>query len=213
MAGPEEVMSGPHALTDLAQLRGVVGAESPAVRTKLFDELEETALGFVKRSPFLLLATADAQGRPDVTPRGDDPGFVHASDPRTLWIPERKGNRMVLALQNVIANPHVALIFLVPGTEETLRVHGRASLRSDPEVLERLVARGQPALLAIRVEVERCFFHCAKAFKRSRLWQPATWSAPLRISFGKLLARRLGGGAELEQGIDRAIAEDYENNL
>ena len=203
----------PQALSGVAQLRGIVGDELPGVRTKLFPELDETAQGFIARSPFLLLATADAEGRPDVTPRGDDAGFVYAPDARTLWIPERKGNRMVLALQNVLANPRVALIFLVPGTEETLRVHGRAELRSDPELLERLTARGQPALLAIRVEVESCFFHCAKAFKRARLWQPASWPAPLRISFGKLLARRLGAGAELEQSIDRAIQEDYEKNL
>lgn len=202
-----------HALDTTERLREIIGPETPGVRTKLFPEIDPTGLEFIARSPFLLLATGDAQGRPDVTPRGDAAGFVHASDPRTLWIPERKGNRMVLALQNVLANPHVALIFLVPGTEETLRVHGRAELRSDPEVMERLAARGQPALLAIRVDVERCFFHCAKAFKRSRLWQPATWSAPLRVSFGKLFARRLGAGEEVAQSIDRAIAEDYEKNL
>jgi PPOX class probable FMN-dependent enzyme len=203
----------PHALRSTESLRQIVGAESPAVRTKVWTELDETGLAFVARSPFVLFATADADGHPDVTPRGDHAGFVAASDARTLWLPERKGNRMVLALQNVLANPRVALIFLVPGTEETLRVHGNATLSADPEMCKRLSARGEPALLAIRVDVTRCFFHCAKAFKRSRLWQPETWAAPLRISFGKLLARRLGGGQELETAIDRAIEEDYEKNL
>jgi PPOX class probable FMN-dependent enzyme len=202
-----------HLLPDIAALRQIIGPETPAVRTKLFPELDPMMVEFIARSPFLLLSTADAEGRPDVTPRGDDPGFVAAPDPRTLWIPERKGNRMVLALQNVLANPRVALIFLVPGTEETLRVHGIATLRSDPEVCARLTARGQPALLAIHVQVEQCFFHCAKAFKRARLWQPATWPAPLRVSFGKLFAKRLGAGEEVARNIDRAIAEDYENNL
>jgi len=92
-------------------------------------------------------------------------------------------------------------------------VHGSAELTADPAILERLRERGQPALLAIRVRVDACFFHCAKAFKRSRLWEPATWPAPLRVSFGKLLARKLGGGAELEGTIDRMIEDDYKNNL
>ncbi len=96
-------------------------------------------------------------------------------DERTLFVPERKGNRMILSLQNILANPRIALLFMVPGTDETLRVQGRATLTAEPPVLERLTARGQPALLAIRLEVETCFFHCAKAFRRSQLWQPATW--------------------------------------
>jgi len=150
---------------------------------------------------------------PDVSPKGDGLGFVQLEDARTLLVPERKGNRMILGLQNLLANPRVALLFLVPGTEETLRVHGRAELTRDPDVLERLSARGQPALLAIRVRVERCFFHCAKAFRRSRLWQPDTWPERLRISFGELLAPRLGGGEELAARIDRGIGDDYRSNL
>jgi PPOX class probable FMN-dependent enzyme len=203
----------PHLVADTASLRQIIGPETPGVRTKLFPELDPAMLEFIERSPFLLLATANAEGHPDVTPRGDDPGFVLAPDARTQWITERKGNRMVLALSNVLANPRVALIFLVPGTEETLRVHGRATLRSDPEVCAKLTMRGQAALLAIHVEIESCFFHCAKASKRSRLWQPATWAPPLRVSFGKLFAKRLGAGDEVAQNIDRAIAEDYEKNL
>ena len=125
----------------------------------------------------------------------------------------QQGNKLIFTLQNILANPQVALIFLVPGTEETLRVHGRAELIADPETLRRLTARGQPALLAIRVHVERCFFHCAKAFRRSHLWEPATWPPKLRVSFGKMLATKLGGGADLAERIDRSIEEDYEKNL
>lgn len=138
---------------------------------------------------------------------------MSVEDESTLLIPDRKGNKLIFSLQNILANPQVALIFLVPGTEETLRVHGTARLTADPDVLERLDARGQPALLAIRVRVDACFFYCAKAFKRSRLWDPASWPQPLRVSFGKLLARKLGGGAELEGSIDRMIEDDYKNNL
>jgi predicted pyridoxine 5'-phosphate oxidase superfamily flavin-nucleotide-binding protein len=133
---------------------------------------------------------------------------------RTLYVPERKGNRMILSLQNILANPNVALLFMVPGTDETLRVQGRATLTAERSVLERLTARGQPALLAIRLEVETCFFHCAKAFRRSQLWSPATWPAErFRVSFGKQLAPRLGGGDELAKKIDDAIEADYRNNL
>jgi hypothetical protein len=122
-------------------------------------------------------------------------------------------DELIFGLQNIVANPRVALIFLVPGTEETLRIHGSAELTAAPEIVERLSARGQPALLAIRVRVEQCFFHCAKAFKRSRLWQPEWWPERLRISFGKLLAPRLGGSEQLERSIDRMVEEDYETNL
>jgi PPOX class probable FMN-dependent enzyme len=201
-----------HRLTTTQQVRAIIGDELPAVRAKLFQALDETAIAFIRRSPFLLLATADAEGRPDLSPKGDEPGFVAVEGDHTLWIPDRKGNKLVFGLQNILANPRVSVIFLVPGTGETLRVRGTAELSADPEIVGRLRARGQPALLAIRVAVEDCFFHCAKAFKRSRLWDPASWS-PIRVSFGKLLAPRLGGGAELEGTIDRMIEEDYEKNL
>jgi PPOX class probable FMN-dependent enzyme len=206
-------VSSDHQLTTIAQVRAIVGEEVPVVRTKLFRGVDEAARDFIEHSPFLLLATADRDGAPDVSPKGDEPGFVAVEDDGTLLIPDRKGNKLIFALQNILANGHVALIFLVPGTEETLRVHGTAELTACPEILERLSARGQPALLAIRVRVERCFFHCAKAFKRSQLWRPESWPERLRISFGKLLAPELGGGEELERSIDQMVEEDYKTNL
>ena len=203
----------PHLLRTTEQVRAIIGEELPAVRAKLFQALEETAIAFIQRSPFLLLSTVSADGKPDVSPKGDGPGFVVVEDDHTLLIPDRKGNKLIFGLQNILANPRVALLFLSPGTGETLRVAGSADLTADPKVLDRLSARGQPALLAIRVRVDACFFHCAKAFKRSRLWEPASWPTPFRLSFGKLLARKLGGGAELEGTIDRMIEDDYQNNL
>jgi hypothetical protein len=202
-----------HRLTTIEAVRAIIGDEVPVVRAKLFGELEETAVEFIRRSPLVLLATSDADGHPDVSPKGDGPGFVAVEDARTLLIPDRKGNKLIFGLRNILANPRVALIFLVPGTEETLRVHGTAELTADPAIVGRLSARGQPALLAIRVRVETCFFHCAKAFKRSRLWQPASWPERVRVSFGRLLAPRLGGAPDLAQAIDRMIDEDYEKNL
>ncbi|HEV7731080.1 MAG TPA: MSMEG_1061 family FMN-dependent PPOX-type flavoprotein [Candidatus Binatia bacterium] len=205
--------SDPHRLTTLEQVRAVVGEESPVTRTKIFPALDATAVDFIAHAPILLLATADADGRPEVSPKGDGPGFVLVDDERTLLIPDRKGNRLVFGLQNILANPTVALIFLVPGTEETLRVQGEAELTIDPAILQRLTARGQPALLAIRVRVMHAFFHCAKAFKRSTLWKPESWPANLRVSFGKMLAPKLGGGDALAATIDQMIDEDYKTNL
>jgi PPOX class probable FMN-dependent enzyme len=205
--------SADHRLRTIEQVRAIIGEEVPAVRAKLFQGLDATARDFIAHSPFVLLATTDAEGCPDVSPKGDAPGFVAVEDEATLLVPDRKGNKLIFGLRNILANPRVALIFLVPGTEETLRVHGSAELTADPAVLERLSARGQPALLAIRVHVERCFFHCAKAFKRSQLWRPESWPERLRISFGKMLAPKLGGSAELARSIDQMIEDDYEKNL
>jgi PPOX class probable FMN-dependent enzyme len=200
-------------LATLAQVRSVIGEPHRSTQLKVSDALDAQAVAFIARSPFLVLATSSAEGVADVSPKGDLPGFVHVHDERTLLVPERKGNRMILSLQNIVANPRLALLFMVPGTDETLRVQGRAALTADAAVLDRLSARGQPALLAIRVEVEAAFFHCAKAFRRSQLWQPSTWPERLRVSFGRQIAPRLGGGDELAQRIDDAVEADYRENL
>jgi len=200
-------------LTTLDDVRGIVGESHPSVMVKVSDSLDEMSIDYVRRSPFLVLATASRDGAADVSPKGDHPGFVHVEDARTLLVPDRKGNRMILSLQNILANPQAAILFMVPGTEETLRVQGKAVLTSDPATLERLSARGQPALLAIRLSVEACFFHCAKAFRRSRLWHPETWPPRQKVSFGRQVAPRLGGGEELARRIDDAVEADYRDNL
>jgi len=207
------MQSDPHLLVNLEQVRAIIGPEVAAIKAKFLPALEEASSAFIRHSPLLLLATVDRDGHPDVSPKGDGPGFVAIEDEHTLLIPERKGNKLIQGLQNILATRRVALVFLVPGTEETLRVHGTAELSADPLLLARLEARGQPALLAIRVRVEQVFFHCAKAFKRSRLWQPDTWPAKLRISFGALLAKKLGAGADAASRIDAAVEEDYRTGL
>src|SRR5262245_61380466 len=206
-------MDDPHLLASLEQVRAIIGAENPLIKTKFFPALEETSSGFIRHSPLLLIATVNRDGHPDVSPKGDGPGFVAIEDEHTLLIPERRGNKLIQGLQNILSTGRVALVFLVPGTEETLRVHGRAALTSDPAVLARLTERGQPALLAIRVQVEAVFFHCAKAFKRSRLWQPDSWPPNLRVSFGRLLAKKLGAGEDAAQKIDAAVEEEYRTGL
>ncbi len=203
----------PHHLGTLEQVRAIIGPEIPSMKVKFFDALDEVSTGFIRHSPLVLLSTVDRDGKPDVSPKGDSPGFVAVEDEHTLLIPERKGNKLIYGLQNILATERIALVFLVPGTEETLRVHGRAELTSDPAALARLVERGQPALLAIRVHVEQVFFHCAKAFKRSKLWQPETWPARLRISFGAIFAKKLGVGADVVEKIDASVEENYRSEL
>jgi PPOX class probable FMN-dependent enzyme len=194
-----------HKITTLEALRARMGEPNPATRLKVFDALDPQMTAFVARAPFCMLATADAEGRQEVSPKGDGPGFVLVESEHSLVLPDRKGNKLCFGLANIVANPQVGLIFLVPGTDETLRVNGRAELDADPALLERLSARGQPALLGIRVRVERAFFHCARAFLRAELWNPDTWPERVRVSFGRMLAPKLGGDAALAEKIDAGI--------
>jgi len=119
----------------------------------------------------------------------------------------------VMGHLNILDNPRVGLLFLIPGTNETFRVNGRAELTRDPELLDRLAARKRPAVLAIRVHVEEAFFHCAKAFMRSELWKPDTWPERKKISMGKVLAKKLAAKAEVADQIDAAIEENYRTEL
>ena len=202
-----------HQLITVEALCEIIGEPNPAVPLKVMDSLDEMSIAFIRQSPFLVLATAGEDGFPDVSPKGDEAGFVAVENPKTLLIPDRKGHRLIFSLQNMLANPKIAAIFMVPGTEETLRVQGHALLTSDPDILRRLSARGQPALLAIRLTIEKCYFHCAKAFKRSGLWKPESWPPRQRVSFGKQLAPRLGGGDELARKIDDFVEAGYKENL
>jgi len=205
--------SSDHRISSLAQLRAIFGEPSPLVAKKLLRGLDELAAGFIRRSPFLMIGTADAEGNQDVSPKGDGPGFVLVENESTLVIPDRRGNKLLFTLQNILVNPHVAIIFVAPGTDETLRVNGTAELSADPALLERLSARGLPAQLAIRVKIRECFFHCAKAFIRSQLWKPESWNERMRISWGKYLAEKTGASDETATQIDQFVEQDYKNNL
>jgi uncharacterized protein len=203
-----------HLIDSTERLRAIVGVPVAGVELKVYGELNEEARGYIARSPFLVLSTADRDGRLDASPKGDGPGFVLVEDDHAFVIPDRPGNKLAYGLSNIIENPHVGILFMIPGTTETLRVNGTAELRSDPELLERLAARGKPAVLAIRVTVEECFFHCSKAFLRSNLWKPETWSERKKISFGKMFAERIAAGdPNLAQTIDDMVEEDARVNL
>ena len=206
-------MGDPHAIDDLAALRRIIGESIPGLGQKNQNTISDEAREYIERAPFLVLATSDAHGNLDASPKGDGPGFCLIEDERTLVIPDRPGNKLVYGLQNILTNPRVGVIFMLPGTPETVRVNGTATLTADPELLARLAARGKPAVLAIRIQVEECFHHCAKAFIRSQLWKPESWSTRLKISFGKMAAKRFKLGDDVAEKFDAAVEDDYRNNL
>ena len=158
-----------------ARLREVLGYPGERAVGKERARLDEHCRNFIARAPFLVLGTAGADGRCDVSPKGDEPGFVKVLDETHLAIPDRIGNNRLDGMRNILANPHVGLIFLVPGREDTLRVNGRAWIVEDGAILDALVARGKRPPFAIGVEVEEVFMHCPRAFMRAGLWQPERW--------------------------------------
>ena len=155
-----------------AELRDLIGVPGEVVQSKVSGSVNELTRRFIELSPFMLLATSAADGTCDVSPRGDPAGFVHIIDERTLLIPERPGNKLADSLRNVLANPHVGLLFLIPGVGDTLRVNGRAVLTTDAALLEPLAVEGKTPKLGLLVDVDEVFTHCSKAFIRSDLWNP-----------------------------------------
>lgn len=202
-----------HQISSVEQLRTVIPEPPALLQEKVFSELVEEAQEFIAAAPLIMLCTTNAQGQMDVSPKGDAPGFVEVTDANTLTIPDRPGNRLAYGFNNLLQSASVSLIFLHPGTRETLRVNGQGFITKDPAVLERLGVGGKPAMLATEVQVQECFFHCGKALIRSKTWQPDSWGEPIKISFGQQFAKRMGGQQEMADQIDASVNEDYKNNL
>jgi PPOX class probable FMN-dependent enzyme len=153
-------------------LRELLGEPSDIVRAKVSNRLNHLTRRFVDLSPFVVLATSAPDGTCDVSPRGDPPGFVRILDERTLLLPERPGNRLADSLRNILRNGHIGLLFVIPGVGDTLRVNGRATIVTDPELLEASAVEGKTPKLGVLIEVDEVFTHCSKAFLRSELWDP-----------------------------------------
>jgi hypothetical protein len=163
-------------VTSESELRAIVpGAPSERAQLKDRGGFDAQSRRFIELSPFLLISTSAADGTCDVSPKGDAPGFVRVLDERRLVIPERNGNKRFDSLQNLLTNPHIGVLFLVPGCDYTLRVNGRAWITRDPSLLESMTAQGVVPKLAIGVEAQQAYFHCVKSFRRSKLWTPGTW--------------------------------------
>lgn len=201
-------------VTSEAALRALLGEPSETVIRKQLSALDRHCRAFIALSPFLLLGTANASGDCDVSPRGDAPGFVAVLDERTLVIPDRPGNRRIDSLRNIVTQGTVGLLFMIPAVEETLRVNGRACIVRDADILARLEARGKIPQLAIAVEVEETFLQCAKALKRSQLWEPTTW--PERGALPSLAQMLLDQvpmpGMTLEE-MEASVEESYAKRL
>ena len=163
------------AIREEPELRALLGEPAAIVRAKVADRLNDLTCRFVDLSPFVLLATSAPDGTCDVSPRGDPPGFVRVLDERTLLLPDRPGNKLADSLRNVMRNPHVGLLFVVPGVGDTLRVNGRATLVTDEDLLAPCAVEGKVPTLGLRIEVDEVFTHCSKAFLRARLWDPETF--------------------------------------
>jgi len=154
-------------------------AGAPSERAQLKDRrgLDAESRRFIALAPFLLISTSAADGTCDVSPKGDAPGFVRVLDDARLVIPERNGNKRFDSMKNLLANPHIGLLLVVPGSEYTLRVNGRAWITHDPSLLDSMTAEGVAPKLAVGVEVQEAYFHCVKSFRRSKLWAKESWPA------------------------------------
>jgi PPOX class probable FMN-dependent enzyme len=164
-------------ITSEAQLRELIGEPLPRVAAKTRPRLHDYDKQWLASSPLCLVATSGADGSCDVSPKGDPPGFTLVLDDTTIAIPERPGNRRADGFRNILANPHVGLIYLVPGRGDTLRINGAARLVSDAPFFDQMRVKGHRPLLALVVEIHQVFYHCSKAFLRSDLWRPTTWNA------------------------------------
>jgi hypothetical protein len=195
-------MTGLVEVTSAEELAALVGEPIPRVADKVRTRLHELDRAWLAESPFCLIATSDANGGCDVSPKGDPKGFTLVLDDNTIVVPDRPGNRRVDGFRNILANPHVGLLYLVPGRGDTLRINGRAKLVREAPYFDQLVVRGHRPKLALLVNVEEVFYHCSKAFLRSELWHPESWSpteVPSRPVISRTLEQPDASLAELEQ--------------
>jgi uncharacterized protein len=196
------------------ELQNLMGTPSELASKKVIHFLDQHCQEFIAQSPFLMLSTADEKGRCDASPRGDRPGFVQVINDRMLIIPERKGNRRVDSLMNILSNPNVGLLFFIPGLGETLRVNGKAQIIKDKEFLQPLAVNGQEPHIGIVVNVEECFIHCAKAFRRSGMWDSASWTdRELLPSPAKMLALHAQIEGMDEEAVTARLSASYSNGL
>ena len=170
-----------------AELRELLGMPMPRAITKERVRLHDRDKDWLAASPFCLVATSAADGTCDVSPKGDPPGFTLVLDDATIALPERPGNRRADGFRNILSNPHVGLIYLVPGRKETLRINGRARLIRDAPFFDDMIVKGHRPQLAIVVEIEQIFFHCMKAFLRSKLWEPESWHPDVLPSHAEIV--------------------------
>ena len=200
-------------LSSRDELRAVYKQPGDNAVRKVLEALDHHCKGFLARSPFVLIGSSDGNGNSDVTPKGDKPGFAAVLDDSTIAIPDRPGNNRLDTLENVIANPSVGLLFLIPGMNETLRVNGDARISVDPALRERLQAEGRLPTTVMVVSVKAAYMHCAKAFMRSELWKPESWIDRSKLpTLGQILKDQLALADSVE-ATDRWLDDAYEKSM
>jgi PPOX class probable FMN-dependent enzyme len=205
-------MTQPHAIDTLAQLEALFGQPGEASLRKEVDHLHPHYQALIAASPFAVLATCNA-GHLDTSPRGDPPGFVAVQDEKTLLLPERRGNHRIDSLRNIVADPRVALLFLIPGVGETLRVNGKARITVAPELLARFAVEGKPPQCVLVIHVESVFFQCARAIQRSKLWAPVPADAPRTVPTPGAILAALTPGEFDGATYDRELPQRQKNTL
>jgi len=200
-----------HLVTSLAQLKALYGEPKNTSLAKEIDYINASYRALIEASPFVVVATSGPEGL-DCSPKGDAPGFVRILDEKTLAIPDRRGNNRLDGFQNILRDPRVALLFLIPGCSETLRINGRASISADPELCASFTVRGKAPVCVTIVSVESVYFHCAKAVVRSALWKaetqvdrkslPSTGSIIAELTKGEL------GGPAYDRELPERIKEE-----
>ncbi len=196
-----------HEVTTVEELRVIVGHPNEYVAKKVKDRLSAIQQNWLAHSPLGFVATTDAQGRVDVSPKGDPPGFVHIIDDTTIAIPERPGNKRVDGYLNVLQRPNVGTVFLIPGRGDTLRINGTARIVADAEYFDTMVVQGKRPILALEIDIEEVFFHCAKAFLRSDAWKPDTWN-PTAVPSVAQIAKAMTRINESEEELNKYYSED-----
>lgn len=200
-------------ITTEEQLREIIGTPSGRAVDKVQDRLDPHCQALINHSPLVLIASTDANGEMDISPKGDPAGFVRILDDKTIAIPDRKGNKRVDTFSNILQNPKVALFFLTPGYRETLRVTGTAQLVRDTELRESMTVKGSVPEIALVVNVKDAFFHCAKCIIRSNLWQPDQWPDISDMpTFGQILKDQ-SHSHETAEEVNEQIEESYKTRL
>ena len=195
------------------ELRTVYREAKGGAVLKELKKLEQHAKGFLSRCPFVVIGSQDAEGNADATPKGDKPGFVKVLDDTTIAIPDRPGNNRLDTWENIIQNPAVGLLFLIPGMNETLRINGIARLTTDDDLRQEFAVDGRPALAVLVVEIKAVYMHCAKAFMRSQLWQPETWPNRTELpTLGQIMRDQLALAQSGEE-LDANLADGYAKSM
>jgi len=200
-------------IEDIGEIREIYGEPMERAVKKQLPRLEKHSRAFIALSPFLVIASADANSRVDASPKGDAPGFVHVIDDETLLIPDRLGNNRIDTISNLLTSPGVGLIFFVPGLRETLRINGKACVTTDPALLEPCTVQGKVPRSGILVTADEVYFHCGKALIRSDLWNPEKMLKHSDFpSLGRIIAEQIGDGRPIEES-ERYTAESYRTRL